>query len=48
MDYQCGYCKEMSHILKDLIHQNPDCKVVIKEFPIFGENSEYAALAAIA
>jgi protein-disulfide isomerase len=47
-DYQCIHCKHMSPIVDALIKNNPDVKVIFKEFPIFGENSHYAALAAVA
>lgn len=48
MDYQCGHCKEMSPIIDQLVQADPQLRVVIKEFPIFGETSEFAAKAAIA
>ena len=47
-DYQCGHCKQMSPVLDGLIRKNANLKVVYKDFPIFGENSEYAAKASIA
>jgi protein-disulfide isomerase len=47
-DYQCGHCKEMKNIVAQLMQKNPNLKVVFKEFPIFGENSEFAAKAAMA
>lgn len=47
-DYQCGHCKTMNTVVQALIKQNPTLKVVFKEFPIFGNNSELAARAALA
>ncbi len=48
MDYQCGHCKTMSTVIGELIKKNKNLKVVIKELPIFGEKSEFAAKAALA
>jgi protein-disulfide isomerase len=42
-DYNCGYCKralsDLSHLLKD----NPDLKVILRDFPILSEGSIEAA-----
>lgn len=47
-DYNCGYCKRaMSDVLK-LIETDKDLRVVLKEWPILGEGSAYAAKAALA
>lgn len=47
-DYNCGYCKRaLPHILK-LTEEDEDVRVVFKELPIFGEDSEAAARAALA
>ncbi len=48
LDYQCSHCKSMEPVISDLIEENPSLKVVIKELPIFGAQSEYAAKAALA
>ena len=49
MDYQCGHCKVMGTILRDAIKERPkNVRVVIKQLPIFGKVSEYAARAALA
>jgi protein-disulfide isomerase len=48
LDYQCGHCKTMSAVIDELIKKNKDLKVVIKELPIFGESSEFAAKSALA
>lgn len=47
-DYQCGHCINMSPVVDSLIKQNPNLRVVVKEFPIRGPLSETAAKAAIA
>ncbi len=48
MDYNCGWCKRGVGEVSSLIKSDPKIKVVFKEFPIFGEGSEYAAKAALA
>lgn len=48
MDYQCGHCKEMAPIMQSLVQGDGKVRMVIKELPIFGPTSEYAAKAAIA
>ncbi len=47
-DYQCPHCKDMSALIDDLMKQDPKLRVVYKEFPIFGNSSEYASKAALA
>jgi protein-disulfide isomerase len=46
-DYQCGHCVSMSPIIHELIKANSNLRVVFKEFPIFGKESEQAARGAI-
>jgi protein-disulfide isomerase len=48
MDYQCAHCKTMSEVVGELIKENKDLKVIVKELPVFGRNSELAAKAALA
>lgn len=47
-DYQCIHCKDMAPVIEKLVESDKNVKVVFKEFPIFGETSEYAARAALA
>ncbi len=47
-DYRCPHCKEMAAIIEGLIKKNPNLKVVLKEWPIFGGPSLFAAQAALA
>jgi protein-disulfide isomerase len=47
-DYQCGHCKAMKGPIDGLLKANPGLKVIFKEFPIFGKNSEVAARVALA
>ncbi|EKD53718.1 MAG: outer membrane protein [uncultured bacterium] len=47
-DYQCPHCVDMAGVIEGLIKNNPDVKIVFKEFPIRGPVSELAARAALA
>lgn len=46
-DYQCGHCKDMNPAISALLADN-NTKLILKELPIFGGNSEFAAKASIA
>lgn len=47
-DYNCGYCKMVLPTVNKIIDNNPNVKVVFKEFPILSESSELAARYALA
>ncbi|WP_305987462.1 DsbA family protein [Roseibium sp. MMSF_3544] len=47
-DYNCGYCKRAYGDMVRLIEENPDLKVVLKEFPVLGQGSVEAAQVAVA
>lgn len=47
-DYQCPYCKRMAQDLAKLVEEDPDLRVVFKEFPVFGTKSTLATRAALA
>lgn len=47
-DYNCGWCKRAVDDMATLIKSDPKVRVVMKEFPIFGEASQTAAKAALA
>lgn len=47
-DYNCGYCKRVNSVLQALIDENPNLKVVYKEWPILSETSGLAARIALA
>jgi protein-disulfide isomerase len=46
-DYRCGYCKVVAPEILKLAQENPDVRVVFKEFPIFGDVSDSAARLAL-
>ncbi len=47
-DYQCRHCGELSQTLSGLVKKDPNVRVVFKELPILGDESEYATKAALA
>jgi protein-disulfide isomerase len=47
-DYQCIHCKKMKPIVNELVKKDKNLRVIYKEFPIFGKNSEVASKAALA
>jgi protein-disulfide isomerase len=48
MDYRCGYCRRAHPEVADLIEFDGNIRVIVKEFPILGEQSLLAARFAIA
>lgn len=47
-DYNCGYCKRALSDLVSLVKEEPDLRVVLKDFPVLGPNSVEAAQVASA
>lgn len=48
MDYRCGYCRRAHPEVADLMEFDGDIRVIVKEFPILGEQSLLASRFAIA
>ena len=48
MDYNCGWCKKSVGEIQSLVGTDKNIHIIFKDFPIFGEHSEYAARAALA
>ena len=46
-DYQCPYCRRMAQQLAKLNEEDPDLRIVYKEFPVFGAASTLASRAAL-
>jgi protein-disulfide isomerase len=46
-DFNCGHCRAVEPDLAAFIEQNPDYKLLIKEFPVLGPNSVIAASFAV-
>ena len=47
-DYRCPYCKASLPELEKLLQSNKDVRLVLKEFPILGQDSVLASHAALA
>ena len=47
-DYNCGYCKRMFSTIQQLLANNDDIRLVVKEFPILSQSSLVAARAGVA
>jgi protein-disulfide isomerase len=47
-DYRCGYCKHVAGTVTQLQQDDPNVRVVYKDYPILGEASELASRAALA
>lgn len=47
-DYNCGWCKRALNEVRTITDADKNVRVVMKEFPIFGEDSQFAAKAALA
>ncbi len=47
-DYQCPYCKKAAPDLAQVVHEDGKVRVVLKDWPIFGPASAYAASMALA
>lgn len=47
-DYHCGFCKEATGFMNELIDTQDDVAVVFRELPILREESDYAAKIALA
>lgn len=47
-DYNCGYCRRAFKTVMNLIEDNEAIKVVLREWPILGDGSVFAAKASLA
>ena len=48
IDYRCGYCRRAAPDVTDLVEFDGNIRVVVKEFPILGDQSMMSARFAIA
>ena len=47
-DYNCGYCRRASGVIQQLLEADPQVRVALREWPILGEGSRFAARASLA
>ena len=48
LDYRCGYCKRAHSEVAQLLETDGNIKLIVKEFPILGEQSVLASRFAVA
>lgn len=48
MDYRCGYCRRASPLIDELVESDGNIRLVVKEFPILGPQSETMSRFAVA
>ena len=48
IDYKCGYCRRAFPEVQELVASDGDIRLIVKEFPILGEQSVLASRFAIA
>ncbi len=47
-DYNCGFCRRSGPVLQAILEKDPGVRVIMREWPILGEASVFAARAALA
>lgn len=47
-DYNCPHCRKMVGPIQALISSDPKLRVVYREWPVFGQGSDFAARASLA
>jgi protein-disulfide isomerase len=47
-DYNCPFCRKMVGTVQKLVSSDPQLRVVYREWPVFGPDSEFAARASLA
>ncbi len=47
-DYQCPFCKKISPVLDQVVNEDKKVRLVLKDWPILGEPSGYAARLVLA
>lgn len=48
IDYRCGVCRQFNQEVHDAVEEDGNIKLILKEFPILGEDSEQSSRFAIA
>lgn len=48
MDYRCGYCRKAYQEVEELVKSDGNIRLVLKEYPILGEDSVTSARFAVA
>lgn len=48
IDYRCGYCRKFNDQVHDIVEDDGNIRLILKEFPILGPDSEASARFAVA
>ncbi|MEM7074341.1 MAG: DsbA family protein [Pseudomonadota bacterium] len=48
LDYRCGFCRRAAPEIEDLLARDENIRIIVKEFPILGEQSTRSSRFAIA
>lgn len=48
IDYRCGYCRKVAPEVDEVVAKDGNIRLILKEFPILGQESELASRYAIA
>ncbi|WP_347138935.1 DsbA family protein [Paracoccus sp. SSK6] len=48
IDYRCGYCRKFNDQVHDIVEEDGNIRLILKEFPILGPDSETSARFAVA
>lgn len=48
IDYRCGYCRKFNEQVHDLVESDGNIRLILKEFPILGPESDASARFAVA
>lgn len=48
LDYRCGYCRRFNEQVHALVEKDPNVRLILKEYPILGEDSDTSARFAVA
>ncbi|WP_410218342.1 DsbA family protein [Paracoccus sp. (in: a-proteobacteria)] len=48
IDYRCGVCRQFNQEVHDAVEEDGNIRLILKEFPILGEDSEQSSRFAIA
>ena len=48
LDYRCGYCKRAHPHVAGFLKEDGGVRLIVKEFPVLGPDSQYAGRAAMA
>lgn len=48
LDYRCGFCKRAHPVISELVERDKNIRLVVKEFPILGDESTLASRFALA